>query len=87
MTIQSSEHIYNIIRNAFVFDVKNWLGDSYALPSLYRQGNFARDLVKLLLSDNEIKRNGDLRECAALPQIPPTIFEELLFGGRLIVDS
>ncbi|MDP1545236.1 MAG: hypothetical protein Q8L87_04375 [Anaerolineales bacterium] len=43
MTIQSSAQIGNVIRNAFVFNVKNWVGDMMGSDSLITsiQGFFA----------------------------------------------
>ena len=45
MTIQSSAQIGNIIRNAVVFNVKNWLGDMMNSDSLLQS---VQDLFALL---------------------------------------
>ena len=45
MTIQSSTQIGNVIRNAIVFNVKNWLGDMMNSDSLLQS---VQDLFAVL---------------------------------------
>ena len=45
MTIQSSTQIGNVIRNAVVFNVKNWLGDTMNSNSLLKS---VQDLFAVL---------------------------------------